>query len=111
MREEVEVTREELGRTVEALAARADVKTRAQEKAAEVRAAAQEKASHTITRIEDKAAHALHAAQDRTPPPVREKAERAAQAAGRHRALVLVGGVGLVVAVAVLWRSCRNGGR
>ncbi|MBT2442970.1 DUF3618 domain-containing protein [Streptomyces sp. ISL-36] len=112
LREEVDVTREELGRTIEALAARADVKARTQEKTAEVKAAARGKAADALARIEGTASHALHAAQDRTPPPVRQKAGDAARVAGRHRVLVLVGAalVTVVVAGAVLRRARRSGG-
>ncbi|MET9509701.1 DUF3618 domain-containing protein [Streptomyces flavidovirens] len=62
LRAQVARTREELGRTVEALAAKADVKAQAQQKAAKVKGM-----------VQDKAAHALHAAHDKTPEPVREK--------------------------------------
>lgn len=62
LRAQVEKTREELGRTVEALAAKADVKRKAQQKAAQVKGV-----------VQDKAAHALHVAHDKTPEPVRER--------------------------------------
>ncbi|WP_028812669.1 DUF3618 domain-containing protein [Streptomyces flavidovirens] len=62
LRAQVARTREELGRTVEALAAKADVKAQAQQKAARVKGM-----------VQDKAAHALHTAHDKTPEPVREK--------------------------------------
>ncbi|MFF0742763.1 DUF3618 domain-containing protein [Streptomyces sp. NPDC004111] len=49
LRERIEQTRAELGETVQALAARADVKARAQEKAAEVK----EQAGELTTRAVD----------------------------------------------------------
>ncbi|MBT2489591.1 DUF3618 domain-containing protein [Streptomyces sp. ISL-96] len=66
LRAQVEKTREELGRTVEALAAKADVKAQAQQKAAKVKSV-----------VQDKAAHALHTVHDKTPGPVRDKAASA----------------------------------
>lgn len=69
VRAEVEQTREELGETVEALASKADVKSRAQEKADEVRA----RAGDTVERVRSKAEPAAVEARDRArelPPPV-----------------------------------------
>ena len=48
--QEIEQTREQLGATVEELAARADVKARAQEKAAELKASAQARAAEVSGR-------------------------------------------------------------
>ena len=50
LQEEIEQTREHLGQTVEALAAKADVKARAQAKAAEVKVKAQDKAADVKSR-------------------------------------------------------------
>ncbi|MGW1493231.1 DUF3618 domain-containing protein [Streptomyces sp. NPDC002402] len=68
LREQVEGTRLELGQTVDALSAKADIKAQAQQKATKVK-----------TQVQDKAAHALHVAHDKTPEPVREKAAHAKQ--------------------------------
>lgn len=67
LREQVEGTRLELGQTVEALTAKADIKAQAQH------------AAKVKTQVQDKAAHALHVAHDRTPESVREKAAHAKQ--------------------------------
>ncbi|MCX4539294.1 DUF3618 domain-containing protein [Streptomyces sp. NBC_01565] len=64
LREQIEHTRDELGRTVEALAAKADVKARAKEKTAAVREQASEHAAlvggqirDTLDPVVEKAAH------------------------------------------------------
>jgi len=62
LREQAERTRDELGKTVEGLAAKADVKGLAQEKAAEV----QVKAAEVKERIDDKAAKTKIQLQDCT---------------------------------------------
>jgi hypothetical protein len=54
IKQEIERTREHLGETVEALAAKADVKARAQAKAADVKAQAQAKAADATTRAQAK---------------------------------------------------------
>ena len=51
IQQEIEQTRERLGQTVEALAAKADVKARAQAKADEIRARAQDKAAELSSRV------------------------------------------------------------
>lgn len=66
LRERVEHTREELGRTVEELAAKADVKTRAKEKAGDVKAKAQDKADDAKTKVQDAVVHSRARIQDRT---------------------------------------------
>ncbi len=55
IQQEIEQTRERLGATVEELAAKADVKTRAQAKAAEVKTKAQAKAVDVKVKAQDKA--------------------------------------------------------
>ncbi|MGX1128292.1 FtsZ-interacting cell division protein ZipA [Streptomyces glaucescens] len=79
LREQVARTRSELGDTVEAIAAKSDVKSRAQEKATEVREQAAAKAGE----LKAKAADMAHQVQDKLPEPVKDKA---AQAAGQARA-------------------------
>jgi Protein of unknown function (DUF3618) len=49
--QEIERTRERLGETVDELAAKADVKTRAQVKAAEVKARARDRAAEAYGRV------------------------------------------------------------
>lgn len=65
LREQVEQTREELGDTVAQLAAKADVKQRAQDKAAETKAQVQSKAAETKAQVQDKAAEAKAQVQDK----------------------------------------------
>ena len=77
LRMRVEATRQGLGETVQALAAKADVKARAQEKSTAVRHQVSEKTAHVGAQLRDKATHAAHAVQDRTPEPVRAKAAAA----------------------------------
>ncbi|MFJ3621805.1 DUF3618 domain-containing protein [Streptomyces iakyrus] len=119
LREQVEETRQSLGKTVEALAARTDVKAKAQEKAADVKQQAartgelKAKAAEFAHQVQDKlpdpvkdkAAHTADQARARTvqvgrllrekaPEPVRRKAAQGARAARDDRALLLAAGVG-----------------
>jgi preprotein translocase subunit SecF len=108
LREQARATRDELAHTVEALAAKADVKAQAQQKAAETRTQAQQKAAEAKHQVQDTTAHVLQTARDKTPEPVREKATHAATAANEHRGLVLAALAAAVVAVLL----CRKrGGR
>lgn len=76
LRERVEGTREELGQTIEELAAKVDVKARAREKGTNL----------------------LRSARDNTPEPVRVKGAQAATAAQRNRGLVFAGVAALALA-------------
>ncbi|KUL68987.1 MULTISPECIES: DUF3618 domain-containing protein [unclassified Streptomyces] len=115
LRAQVEHTRHELGSTVEALAAKADVKTRAQEKAAEVKVQAadragalKEQAAHKAEEVKAKASdatarvqakmpdqvkgtmeHAQHLWQDKAPRPVQDRAAQGARMAREHRGLLV----------------------
>jgi len=62
---DIERTRRELGETVEALSAKADIKGRAQETAAHAKEAVAEQASHTKDVIAEKANAAQSTARDR----------------------------------------------
>ncbi|NGN68885.1 DUF3618 domain-containing protein [Streptomyces sp. A7024] len=86
LREQVSTARERLGDTVEELAAKADVKHRAQEKAAEIK----------------------HAARDKTPQQVRTAAERAARTGRKQPLPTAVTGTVLVVGLAYLVLRRRN---
>jgi Protein of unknown function (DUF3618) len=55
LQEEIERTRQHLGETVDALAAKADVKARAQDKASQVKAQAQDKAGQVKAQAQEKA--------------------------------------------------------
>ncbi|MEH0554328.1 DUF3618 domain-containing protein [Streptomyces sp. B21-101] len=78
LRHQVERTRHELGATVESLAAKTDVKARAQEKAAELKEQAGAKATHLSEQARSKAAEAAHALEEKVPAPVKDKAVAAA---------------------------------
>ncbi len=62
---DIERTRQDLGETVEALTAKADIKGRAQETAAHAREAVAEQAAHTKDVIVEKATAAQSTARDR----------------------------------------------
>ncbi|MFK4121700.1 DUF3618 domain-containing protein [Streptomyces longwoodensis] len=101
LRQQVERTRAELGRTVEALAAKADVKARAREKAAEVG----EHAARTAGELKAAAARFLHRTHDGTPGPVRQRTAQGAQLARDNRTVVLVAAGVVLVAWLVLRRK------
>ncbi|GGO90219.1 DUF3618 domain-containing protein [Wenjunlia tyrosinilytica] len=105
LREQVNVTRTELGRTVEALAAKTDIKARAQVKATEMREQMQHRAAHAKDRVQGQTAHVLHLAQDRTPEPVQERTGQVAQVAHRNRTVLIVGGAAVATAALVLFRT------
>jgi hypothetical protein len=63
IQQEIEHTREQLGETVEELAAKADVKARARDKADEVKAKAQNKATEARAKAQNKATEARAKAQ------------------------------------------------
>ncbi|WP_055493434.1 DUF3618 domain-containing protein [Streptomyces sp. TP-A0356] len=100
LREQVQQTRHELGQTVEALAARTDVKARVQEKTAEVRQQAAVKAGE----LRAMAADAAHQVQDRLPDPVKDTAAQAGRAARGNRTVLLLATAG----VAVVWLASRR---
>lgn len=88
--EDIQRTREELGETVQALVAKTDVKTRAQQSAAEVSGHLKERARGFKDQLSSrtgelngeamgKAAQAREAAWNSAPEPVRRNAQRAAQ--------------------------------
>ncbi|WP_063736933.1 DUF3618 domain-containing protein [Streptomyces sp. RTd22] len=99
LREQVEQTRQKLGETVNALAAKTDVKGGAKEKAADVKRQAGAKAEELKT----KAADAASQVQDKLPEPVREKAAQGARGARENRTALLV-----AVGIAMLWLARRR---
>ncbi|MFF9340729.1 MULTISPECIES: DUF3618 domain-containing protein [unclassified Streptomyces] len=106
LRGQIEQTRQELGRTVQALVAKADVKALAREQAAEAKEKAVEvkeqaavKAALVTDELRDKAAHAARVVHDRTPEPVRERAGRAAATARNHRGALVVATAALTALV------------
>ena len=97
LKQEIERTREQLGETVEALAAKADVKAQAQAKVSQV-----------TERLKSKAAQARQqgaVAADRlskvTPEPVHRAAAKAADA-GRERRVLLAMAAGAIVLACLL---------
>ncbi|MEV7558311.1 DUF3618 domain-containing protein [Streptomyces sp. NPDC089795] len=78
LRDRIEHTRDQLGRTVEALAAKADVAAQARQRTAAVKEQATEKAALVTGQIRDGVEHVAHLAAEKTPAPVRDKAGRAA---------------------------------
>ncbi len=126
-------TRERLGQTMEALAAKADVKAQAMEKADDLRThaatkaaaltghlretaehAAQlakdktpdpavDKATHAVAQLRSTAARAGELATERTPDRVAEKVGQGAAAARAHRTPLLVGAAALGVLLLVRW--------
>ncbi|MGW3988675.1 DUF3618 domain-containing protein [Streptomyces sp. NPDC004830] len=100
VRDQVERTRQELGRTVEALAAKTDIRGRAQEKAAEVKEQAAAKAGE----LKAEAVRATSRVQDKLPDPVRAQAARGTRLARDNRT-VLLAAAGAGVA---LWLLCRK---
>ncbi|MFI1441692.1 DUF3618 domain-containing protein [Streptomyces fructofermentans] len=74
LREQVEQTRRDLGQTVEALAAKTDVKARAQHRAGELKEQVAVKAGE----LKAQAAKTTSQVQDKLPDPVKDAAARAA---------------------------------
>ena len=98
LREEIEQTRTELGETVEALAAKADIKARLHETAEDAKALVRERVSEAV----DRAEAAL-------PEPAQEAVERTARAVRRNwRPLVAVAGAAVVVLMVVRWWNGRG---
>jgi hypothetical protein len=83
LREDIRRTREELGETVQALAAKADVKARLKESAAQTRERVRQRAGHTAAVVRD-SAHETGVAARRNPVPW------AAVAAGAVAAVILI---------------------
>ncbi|MET7608382.1 DUF3618 domain-containing protein [Streptomyces avermitilis] len=79
LRKQIEQTRHELGETVEDLAAKTDVKARAQEKATALKEQAGAKAAELTGQVKAKAAETAHLVQDKLPDPVKDKATAAAE--------------------------------
>ncbi len=88
---DIERTRQELGETVEALSAKADIKARAQDKAAHIKEAVTEQAAHTKDVIAEKA----NAAQS-------TERERLSDDSGSVRPRVLVTALVAVAAVVTI---------
>ncbi|SEG75339.1 MYXO-CTERM domain-containing protein [Thermomonospora echinospora] len=111
LRTDIERTRAELGETVEALASKADVKTRAKDKAGQFKENITAQAQHGIETVRDRTAPAAQKAQEKT----RELAAKARETSSSEevRAKAAPGGAAAAAgtgaaAVAVwLWRRRR----
>jgi hypothetical protein len=104
LRAQVERTRERLGGTVEALAAKTDVKARTKEKAAILGDAAASKTADLVHGT-------VSLVQDKTPEPVRAKAAQATGLARRNRTPVLAACAGAALVAAAAVRRSRRKGR
>ncbi|GAA2070212.1 hypothetical protein GCM10009801_20780 [Streptomyces albiaxialis] len=116
LRRSAERTREELGNTVQELAARTDVTARAKEKAGEMRGRAagaahqaRDKAARTGHVVQEKVHGTVRDVQDKAPDPVVRTAGRCARLARRNRTAALGSGAVVLVAGVVLVRRCRTG--
>lgn len=99
--DEIERTREELGETVEALVAKADVKARARDKATEVAGRVSSMASQvkgTASQVKEQAAARAGTAGAAAPEPVRRAASRAVSIAQKRQILIAIAIGGAVLA-------------
>lgn len=109
LRAEIARTRDDLGATVEALAAKADVGARARAEATEAANAMRVRVEHGRRTVEARTAAARDRAVDAVPQRVRAPVNRCVRAASDKRALITVGVVGLGALAAVLtWRAKRS---
>ncbi|GAA2937008.1 DUF3618 domain-containing protein [Streptomyces enissocaesilis] len=109
LRTQVERTREELGRTVEALAAKADVKAQAQQKAAKVKGLVHDKAASANEQLTETAHTLGRKIHDKTPQA--GSREGRTEGAGAHttRNLLVLAGVGVTaLAMIVVVRRSRR---
>ncbi|MWA15261.1 DUF3618 domain-containing protein [Streptomyces sp. BA2] len=128
LRAKVERTRHDLGETVEALAAKTDVKARAQEKAVAIKGQTATKAAELSEQARAKATEAAHVLQDKVPDQVKDKAavatgqvkaaagqatevwqDKAPEQVRSRRAGYLAGGAALVVAYVLVRRKRKHG--
>jgi Protein of unknown function (DUF3618) len=112
--EEIEHTREHLGETVEALAAKADVKARAERRATEVKAslrgkagAAKDKVTEQAGELREGAAATTARAKQLTPAPVQRSAGRAVVIVRGHRGKAAAGALAAAVVI-LAWLAVRR---
>ncbi len=99
LREEIERTREQLGATVEALAAKADVKSQAKQKASQLTGRLTSQAGQ----LRQRATEAATSISKATPEPVKQAASNAAATARRYRVPLTAGAVGTAGAAVLGW--------
>jgi hypothetical protein len=105
--EEIERTREHLGETVEALAAKADVKGRAQHSAAEVTGDLRGKARAVKDKVTEQASELRKQAAAVTPAPVQRSAGQAAGIVRGHRGKAAATAVA-AAAILIAWLAVRH---
>ncbi len=116
---EIERTREELGETVEALVAKADVTARAREKASQLAGRVSSKAGNAskvtaskakeaARQVKEQAAARMGAAGTALPEPVRSAAKQAASRAQQRQVLLAIAAGGALLAG---WLVVRQRGR
>jgi hypothetical protein len=112
--EEIERTREHLGETVEALAAKTDVKARAERRAAEVKAslrgkarAAKDKVTEQAGELRGEAAAKTAQAKEMTPVPVQRSAGQAMVVVRGHRGKAAAGALAAAVVI-LAWLAVRR---
>jgi hypothetical protein len=105
--DDIDRTREQLGETVEALAAKTDVKARAEQKAAELAGSLKEKVAAPVAGQVIRAKQSAVTAWDQAPEPVQRQAKRAAATVNAHRGHAAAAAA---VAVALLagWLAVRK---
>ena len=107
LREQIEQTREELADTVTALAAKGDVKGRAQDKAADVSAKARVQAAQLSATAKEAAAHGSTLVRERTAL-VREKARANVPPAVRAQSKGILVAVAGISTIALGWLVRRR---
>jgi hypothetical protein len=105
--EKIERTREHLGETVEALAAKADVKARAQHDAAEVKGNLSDKARAIKDKVTEQASELRKEAANVTPEPVQRSASQAADIVRGHRGKVAAAAAGAAILI-LTWLAVRR---
>jgi ElaB/YqjD/DUF883 family membrane-anchored ribosome-binding protein len=111
--DDIDRTREQLGETVEALAAKADVKAQAKQKASEVQTQAKQKAAEVQTQAKQKAGEVQAQAKQKATEvtgTARQQAGRVAAKVGEHRqplAIAAAAAAALLVGVLVIRKLRR----
>ncbi|MCT9929320.1 DUF3618 domain-containing protein [Planotetraspora sp. A-T 1434] len=116
VRQDIARTREDLGDTIDALAAKADVKTRAQEKVEGTKIMAKEKAAEVVERVreatpdtvKDAADKVAERVRDVTPDTVKDAADKVAEQARRRPAVAIAAGAVALLVVRTLLRRKRS---
>jgi LPXTG-motif cell wall-anchored protein len=105
--EDIDRTRAELGDTVQALLAKADVKARAQQRAAEVSTQAKDKLQTVKQELSDRASQLTGKAEQSAPEPVQRGAQQVAKTVSQYRVPFAAAAGAVLVAVAG-WLAVRR---